>query len=376
MDADSIKELLKKYNEGTCTDDERALVESWYLRHIDQADRPPLDVKDVEKARIAMWSRIATARPAVRHPNKLYRRLAVAASIILLCGLSFYFLRQQDDIPHKVVNVEKDRVKPGGNNAYLTLANGQHIDLTDVEDGVLSQEAGVRIYKTADGSLLYETIDPMNGEEYTGTNTIQTPIGGQYQIRLPDGTRVWLNSSSSLEYPVRFAKSERRVILKGEAYFEVQSDPMKPFYVSSKEQTVEVLGTKFNINSYDNEPSMKTTLVEGSVRVSVGDRSEVLKPGEQAAILTNGIHVYPADLEQVIGWYKGDFVFHGAELKNIMRQISRWYGVEVIYESNIGDVKFGGSISRSKDIEEVLKVLSMTKGVNFKLEGRRVVVMR
>src|SRR5690606_15322209 len=154
----------------------------------------------------------------------------------LLCGLSFYFLRQQDDIPHKVVNVEKDIVKPGGNNAYLTLANGQHIDLTDVEDGVLSQEAGVRIYKTADVSLLYETIDPMNGVEYSGTNTIQTPIVVQCHIRLTDCTRVWLYSSSSLDYSFRFVKSERRVILHGEAYSEVHSAPIKPSYVSSKEQ--------------------------------------------------------------------------------------------------------------------------------------------
>lgn len=378
MDAHRIKELLARYNQGTCTQEEKALVESWYLDRVDREDIPVLDEQGVDEAQRSIWEEITAARPAIRPRRKRYRQFAAVASVVLLCGLSFYFISQRSSSPDHVTAVTEDVVvKPGGNNAYLTLADGQRIDLTHIDDGMLSQEAGVRIYKAADGELLYEALDEyLIDAASLGNNTIETPTGGQYQIRLPDGTKVWLNSSSSLEYPVRFAKHERRVQLKGEAYFEVQSDKDKPFYVNSPNQTVEVLGTKFNVNSYDDEPSMKTTLLEGSVRVSTGSSSQVLKPGEQATIINHSITINTVDIDQVIGWSRGDFVFHGVELKNIMRQISRWYGVEVVYESAIGDVKFGGSISRSKNIEEVLKVLSMTQGVNFKLEGRRVMVMQ
>lgn len=378
MDAHRIKELLTRYNQGTCTEEEKALVESWYLDRIEREDPPVLDEQDEGRAQRAIWDEITAVRPAIRPRRKRYRQLAAVASVILLCGLSFYFIDQRNsESKDTLATVSNDAVKPGGNNAYLTLADGQRIDLTHLGDGMLSEEAGVRIYKTADGELLYEAADEhLIDVALSGNNTIETPVGGQYQIRLPDGTKVWLNSSSSLEYPVRFAKSERRVTLRGEAYFEVQSDKDKPFYVNSQDQTVEVLGTKFNINSYDDEPSMKTTLLEGSVRISAVGRSQILKPGEQAEIQNNNLRIHAVDIDQVTGWSRGDFVFHGAELKNIMRQISRWYGVEVIYESALGDMKFGGSISRSKDIEEVLKVLSMTQGVNFKLEGRRVMVMQ
>ncbi|HMR17653.1 MAG TPA: DUF4974 domain-containing protein [Sphingobacterium sp.] len=377
MDENKIQEILSRYQEGKCSDEEKAWIESWYLQLIDDSDKENPDSSDMNRAKRKIWHAISSERPAVKPQRYLYRKIVAAASILLAFGIAFYSLHDNTATVQQNVVSSQETVKPGGNNAYLTLAGGERINLSDVEDGMLSEQAGIKILKKSNGELVYEISDsPALHEGYIGTNIIETPIGGQYQVLLPDGTKVWLNSSSSLEYPIQFTHRERKVALTGEAYFEVNTDNDRPFRVVSAAQMVEVLGTKFNINTYDDEPVVRTTLLEGSVRVSSEQDSKILRPGEQAAVTGQNIKVKIVDTEQFIGWYKGDFVFDGAELRNIMRQISRWYGVDVIYQNDIGNIKFGGSISRSKDIQEVLKVLSMTKGVNFKLEGRRVLVMQ
>lgn len=382
MNDREIQEILKRYQEGICSEEEKAWVESWYLTLPEDSNTTELHEPEMESAKRKIWKSIVSQRPNVsltrRHIIKAYYKTAIAATILLTMGITVYFLnnnRISSDSKRPITDTEA--IEPGGNKAYLTLADGKKINLSDKEDGTLLEQAGIRIIKNTNGELVYEASNIGHTDHLpTGNNTVETPIGGQYQVILPDGTKVWLNSSSSLEYPIRFEAHERRVTLHGEGYFEVKSDKRKPFRVVSKGQIIEVLGTKFNVNTYEDEPAIKTTLLEGSVKISLNNTSKILRPGEQATVVDQNIRVHSADTEQATAWYKGDFAFDGVELKNIMRQISRWYNVEVVYQGDVGNIKFGGSISRTKDINEVLNVLSMTKGVNFKLEGRRVWVMQ
>ncbi len=382
MDDKKIRDILEKYQAGLCSEEEKAWVESWYLHLSDTSEEPELQEYELFSAKKEVWKAIVSQRPDVsseRRPVQLYYKTALAAAVLLVMGFAFYFLADRTvSAPDTGLAVHNDPVRPGGNKAYLTLADGKKINLSDREDGILLEQGGVRVVKKQRGELVYEVsgkASPVAGP--AGNNTIETPVGGQYQAILPDGTKVWLNSSSSLEYPVQFAANERKVTLRGEGYFEVKSDKGRPFRVVSEKQTIEVLGTKFNVNTYEDETAVKTTLLEGSVKVFLDNAaSRILRPGEQASVTGRNIHVYPVDTDQTVAWKNGDFAFEGIALKEIMQQISRWYGVEVVYRHDIGDIRFGGSISRSKDIQEVLKVLSMTKGVNFKLEGRRVLVMQ
>lgn len=374
MDIEKAKEVLKRYNEGICTEEEKVWVESWYLQQLDLSE--DLDIKtatlNTNKKRI--WQNIARERKVLAVKPRLYPKIAIAASIVMAIGATLYFNKSIYSIfrtPNEQISGNK--VLPGGDKAYLTLANGRKVNLNKLNEGQQIEEEGVKVVKAADGQLVY--VVKNRGIAGSGYNTIETPAGGQFEVQLPDGTKVWLNASSSLRYPVNFSAKERKVELKGEGYFEVKSDIKRPFKVASKEQVVEVLGTHFNINTYADEPDTKTTLIEGSVKVNRQNVSKILKPGEQATISPSGFEVEKVDVSQAIAWHNGDFAFEGTDLKTIMRQLSRWYDVEVVYEGDIEHVKFGGSISRSKNIAEILKVLKMTQRVNFKLEGRRVLVM-
>jgi ferric-dicitrate binding protein FerR (iron transport regulator) len=261
---------------------------------------------------------------------------------------------------------------PGSNKAILTLGNGDRISLTDAADGELARQGDTRISKTKDGQLLYE---PENGAAggMVKRNTISTPRGGQYRIDLPDGTRVWLNAASSLAFPASFAGlDERSVELTGEAYFEVAKDAGKPFKVISNAHTVEVLGTHFNINAYNDEPDIKTTLLEGAVRVN----GSMLRPGQQSVLANGRLSIRNAETDMETAWKNGEFIFNGQDFKTVMRTISRWYDVDVVYEYDPKPFRIGGEVSRSRSITEVLKMLEVTGGVKFKLEGRTIKVIR
>ena len=246
---------------------------------------------------------------------------------------------------------------------------------------ILANQAGVSNQKTSDGKLLYSfsnsanTVSPETKENVI-YNKIETPIGGKYQVNLPDGSKVWLNSSSSLRFSALFNGDTREVELSGEAYFDVSKNKSKPFRVITKDQIVEVLGTQFNINSYSDEGPIKTTLIEGSVKIIYKDKVVLLSPGQQFQPKELVSAVLEADTEEVVAWKEGYFVFKNEDIKSIMRKLSRWYNVEVSYSGDIPEVGFGGNISRSKDISEVLDVLQLTNAIHFKVEGRRITVMR
>lgn len=310
-------------------------------------------------------------------PKPLWPKLAAAASILIAIFAGFYFYSGTGNTLNSITTVNaKHDAAPGGNKATLTLSDGSQISLTDAGNGQLAEQAGVKITKNKDGQLVYAIV-PSDTKELA-YNTISTPRGGVYQINLPDGTSVWLNAASSIKFPTTFAHlSQRKVELKGEAYFEVAKNKKLPFIVSTAQQQVEVLGTHFNINSYEDEGEVKTTLLEGSVKVSAGNVM-LLKPGQQATLglrSSGKIKVSPANIEQAMAWKNGFFHFEKETLHSVLRQLSRWYDVEVVYQVDRPDDEFVGDIPRGVKLSEVLKILEF-EGTHFKIEGRKLFVIK
>lgn len=377
MEKRNIKDILSKIESGEFTEEEEQVAKYW-LFQLHNKNRAQLSSAKLDAGSKQIWERLKTDAPVRPVRMKIWPRIAVAASVILVLGFGLYFYsyNTSKDIQQSPTLISD--IGPGGNKAYLTLANGKRIALSDATNGTVAKESNVEIIKAADGQLVYSMDNKVSGSSGLMYNTIETPKGGKYEITLPDGTHVWLNSSSTLKYPASFsALKERKVELKGEAYFEVAHHKSVPFKVTSSGQTVEVLGTHFNINSYLDEGTVKTTLLEGSVSVYLNNSKEfkLLKPGEQADKTGEHIAVSKANMEQAMGWKNGDFVFKGEDVKAVMRQLERWYDVDVEYQGNVSDIGFVSTISRSKKLADVIKVLQMTEGIHFKIEGRRVLVM-
>ncbi|MDR2283665.1 MAG: FecR domain-containing protein [Sphingobacterium sp.] len=296
-------------------------------------------------------------------------RWSAAAAVFIMAGwaIAHWVLPTPSTQPTSTGTFINDP-EPGHTQATLTLADGHLIELKENEGGITIVDNQV---KYADGSPIADS--PLA----TKLNTINTPRGGQYRITLPDGTKVWLNAASTLRYPGRFLPHERIVELDGEAYFEVSKAPGKPFKVVSKQQVVQVLGTHFNINSYPDEPNVKTTLLEGSVKVtSAGKlRSVTLSPGKQAVLTAEELLSRDADTDAVMAWKNDDFIFRGQNLQTTMRQLARWYDVEIAYASTAPlHLKIGGSISRKNSLSSVLKAMESTNSIAFEFDGKTILV--
>jgi transmembrane sensor len=317
-------------------------------------------------------------------PVTVYKfwKIASAAVILITMAASLYFYLGSNE---QFSGGERSarQIPPGRNNAILTLSNGNRISLADAGNGKVAEQAGMSITKTADGKLIYaidhagENTGSANRNSPQPYNTIETPLGGQYQIKLPDGTMVWLNAASSLRFPAYFVPGEKRtVVLTGEAYFEVAHLKKQPFIVKTDRQDVTVLGTHFNINTYLNEPFVKTTLVEGRVSVSANSQTIILQPGQESVLdAANQMKVNAADLESVLAWKNGKFVYNNEDLYSIMRKVERWYNVQVVYKGDFTGRVFNGSISRFNTVAEVLRKFELTNNLHFKIEGRRITVM-
>ena len=330
------------------------------------------------------FSAIRNQDSSVRRPSgRISPRLitGIAAAVILALGTCLYFLSLHK--PSKEVAKTtpapslKYDVPPGGNKAILTLSDGSQIVLDSAATGVLSNQGNSRILKINSGQLAYKTAagGRLSASGPIAYNTISTPRGGQYQLMLADGTKVWLNASSSLRYPVAFSGKERSVELTGEGYFEVEKNEMMPFKVKVNTMEVDVLGTHFNVNAYSDESAIKTTLLEGAVKIKNSHASNTLSPGQQAQLTKDGqINIVnKVDMDEVVAWKDGYFQFNQADLKNIMRQISRWYDVDIRYEGEMPDRKFGGDISRTANISEVLNILKVSQ-VHFRIEGKTLIL--
>jgi len=301
---------------------------------------------------------------------------AAAVLILVTAGIGGYRrlsgLRQE-----AVVRVEtklRMDAAPGGNKAVLVLANGATIILDSAHSGKLAQQGGVNVIKMDSGRLAYSPSNENSTEVLY--NTLATPRGGQYQLTLPDGSRVWLNAASSIRYPTDFRGAERNVTVTGEAYFEVVKNTKMPFVVNAGATRTTVLGTHFNVKAYADERSLCTTLLEGAVKVSAGDDERILRPGQQCILneATRSLTIRDVDTYQAVAWKNGLFDFDQTDIPAIMRQISRWYDVDISYRWNYEGVKFGGGISRQLNLSHVLRLLDKN-GVHTKLEDRKLIVL-
>jgi transmembrane sensor len=302
---------------------------------------------------------------------------SAAASIVLL-SVVLYYTNTRLNLFTTYASVYKNDVLPGGDKAYLTLSNGEKIELDSTSKGTLASLPGIRIVKTTGGQLRYE-ISGDNSTAPEGYNTIATPKSGKYEVILPDGSKVFLNSASSIRFQTNFDKGVKRMVeLHGEAYFEVSHRDGQPFQVRSGTQLLTVLGTHFNINAYSDEQAIKTTLFKGSVIIDYPDgKMAKLRPGQQSYINQNQLIIDQVDTVEVSDWKRGEINLKEESFKATMRKIARWYDVEVIFADNApNDLKLGGLVSREKNLNTVLKVLELTGEVHFKVEGRRVTVMR
>ena len=384
MDKQRLLYLLNKQEDKRLTNAERHELEQWYAllnsSTTDLAEQyrfnPEWSEEMLREFRQTRLNQVAPVRK-MRSPFRLIRVAAILVGICLTAGVYFFLFRgQQEEITH--INKPPEQIKrdpePGGNKAILTLGNGVRIFLDSAANGILAVQGNAKVAKLADGQLAYSKMDGHSDEELY--NTMSTPRGGQYELTLPDGTRVWLNSASAIRYPTSFTGSQRKVEISGEAYFEVapslsaSTGERIPFKVAMFDgEEIEVLGTHFNVNAYPEEGAVKTTLLEGSVKLTKLNKSVRMMPGQQAVLMAKGYHITMPDLEKVVAWKAGFFDFDNMDLATIMRQISRWYDVDVIFDGKPNAFTFGGRISRNLPMSNVLKMFE-EYGVVFRMEGK------
>jgi len=367
---EELEELLAHFGSDLNTEEIKKAIEQQLIEKGGETKELRSETDEIYKQ---IKRRIYT--PKRSYGRRVYRWWAAAA--ILFCGsLVGYYLTNSDHLPVSEPNPNTPGlIVAGGNRATLTLANGDTILLTNSANGQLAEDGGVAIQKTHDGQLVYTSAaGESNG--VTGTNQLTTPNGGIYNVVLSDGSHVWLNAASTLSYPLMFTDDERWVELSGEAYFEIVHDT-KPFKVISNGQIVHVLGTAFNVDAYANAAAIRTTLLQGAVKLSYQNRETLLKPGEMAVNDLKGkIQIKPADRDKILAWKNGMFVFNNESIADIMRKVARWYDIEVTYEDAVADKKLWGTVSRYRTINELLDNIALAGNINYRIEGRRVILMK
>jgi len=392
-----IRELSQKWMDGTISPEERMFLFSWY----DSFDDTQLEL-DPEQARLFDLLRqdmlndirqrlgqgsgsasptTGDLAPPIRKMG-FFRPAAAAAALILVVAGVWYFNRNtaHPSAPALATTSPSSRqdVLPGSDKATLTLADGSTIDLDNASAGSLATQGGTHVSKTGDGRITY-TAATATSEEKT-YNVLSTPKGGQYRLTLQDGTQVWLNAGSSIRYPTAFSGKERRVEVTGEAYFDVTRNPEMPFRVavrgfSTAATEIEVLGTQFNVNAYSDEPVLKTTLLDGAVRLVTPTASATLRPAQQAILGGSGeMRTAPvSDPDEVIAWKEGAFEFDHADIATVMRQISRWYDVDIVYQGPLPADLFSGRFSRKTSLAGVLKIMNIS-GVQLMAENKKIII--
>ncbi|RKR80362.1 FecR family protein [Mucilaginibacter gracilis] len=370
MEHNRAKALIAKYLSGNCTPEEKIIVESWYTKEL-SAREDQLPEPDYDKLEQEIWDKLPQQK--IGQTTKIWPRIAIAASVLLFLYTGFYFFEKRQR-PLQTAQSIKHEIVPGSTKAVLILGNGKKLVLNNAKNGLLAMQGSAEVQKTATGEVIYTNTEP--GTDVPLYNTMTTPVGGEYRLTLADGTQVWLNAASSIKYPTAFKESERKVEITGEVYFEVAHDAAKPFLVITGKQTVEVLGTHFNINAYPDESTVKTTLLTGSIRISSVGKVALLKPGEQSQVNERGgiTKLDHANIEEAVSWKNGYFRFNNENIRSVMHKLSRWYDVDIKYDGAVSDEGYYGTISKYKTISEVLEMLQQTKGVHFKIEGRRIVV--
>lgn len=389
MRSPELTSLLHQYLAGTISEEDfrrlwatlnKPSTEEAWLAAIEEAisSKTPAGFSDNNQARRALEAIKARIHKEQHPPARVYRMfnnnkriLRYAASVLVIISAAIFarYYHARNELKPQTVSsasITQD-VEPGGQKAILTLSDGSKIILDNANSGRIAQQGQTQVIKLNNGEIQYRPENGKGGEETIAFNTMSTPRGGQYQLLLPDGSRVWLNSESSITYPVVFASKERKVKITGEAYFEVAKDRTKPFRVVTGDMEVEVLGTHFNVKAYADEGPTKTSLLEGSVKI---DR-QILKPGEA---FMNG-RIVPTNVDQDVAWKNGIFNFNNQNLSQVMKQLARWYDLEVEYPDGIPQKEYGGEIGRNLRLNQVLKGLS-NSGIHFELIGKRVTVTK
>jgi ferric-dicitrate binding protein FerR (iron transport regulator) len=391
----ALLKAIDRYLAGESRPEDEKLINDWYHSFDDGEVEIPegvMEFRDKVGGRIGrrllvtINEKEAGALQKKRMVTSRRVLMAAATLLLLLCAGEYLFvIRHQPEKAAVITRAPVNDVAPGGNKAVLTLANGSRIVLDSAHNGMLARQGSAKILKLNSGKLVYHLI-PRAGSlnEPLSYNTITTPRGGQFQVTLPDGTNVWLNAASSLRYPTQFADRERTVQLTGEAYFEVAKNPRNPFIVDMPDYRnkdtmhIQVLGTNFNVNGYEDEGTIKTTLVQGSVKVVRRENSRLVLPGQQAQTdYSGGFRIIRhADIEEALAWKNGLFKYNSTNLQVIMRQIARWYDVQVVYAGKAGDEFFSGSVPRTENASQILHMLAMTNTVRFNIEGKTIRVER
>ncbi|MES2827909.1 MAG: FecR domain-containing protein [Bacteroidota bacterium] len=361
-----LQNIVSRIDEGIASDDDLMIYNSWCNSNQNVAlDFSLTDIKskmlnninfqiDQKKNLLRIWTKVS------------------AAAVLLVCisvGLHFYSNQNQP------VEVVSNMIKPGGNGAILTLANGSQVALTKAKNGQVATQGQMLVNKLEDGKIVYQESSETSGSVIEpAINTLSTPRGNKFKLILPDGTLAWLNAASSITFPTVFRGKERHVSIIGEVYFEVAHNAAVPFRVTSGELNIEVLGTHFNVSAYADEPFAKTTLLEGSVKIVSGKSKAIIKPGEQAVTGRQGLRIIPTDVHQETAWLNGNFQFENNDITSVMRQLSRWYDVRVIYESNVPNVHYTGIVPQRAEIVEVLNMLTKTGNTRFKVDKKEITV--
>jgi transmembrane sensor len=382
-------DLIVRYLRGELTPEDHAALQAWVdsdvrnrallesLENEAQLENDLDFLSSVDKT--AAWQNIS-GKIGDREPERrlwpVFEKWKYAAAILLFGLLSYaifemaYNGKRSEIAVAKPTEVKNDAL-PGGDKATLTLADGTVVALEDINDGTVREENGIRVSKVA-GQLVYEIVKSAETAP-NAYNTIHTPVGGQYHIVLEDGSKVWLNSESSLRFPTVFSGEQRGVELTGEGYFEIARNTKMPFIVNSGKTRVEVLGTHFNVMAYANEAFSKTTLLEGSVKVSNGINSKIMIPGQQA-VVGGQVQIQTTDTDEAVAWKNGYFQFENEDLKTIVRQLKRWYDIDIENEEQIPDKHFTAIISRNTPLSKVLKMLEMSGELDFDIEGKRITI--
>ena len=389
MQKEEVQELVEKFLHNIASKEEEERLLQWYWRESNlksewelNSSQSELDLKSKIYTKITEQDDSETDQ-YTSEKNK-FKKIGIALLFFTILALAAFFNSNQfrkSNTDETLVVEQPVDILPGGSKAILTLADGRKIELDESKNGILVDQGGIKVHKNSDGIIEYtfskKEIPSLNSLDPAEPvfNTIETPVGGKYQLNLADGSKVWLNSSSSIRFPIFFSKDKREVELKGEAYFEVSKDSKRKFSVRSGIQTVEVLGTQFNINAYSDEKSIKTTLFEGEIRVIdlKTNNSKLLKPGEQSNV-DQSIQIRRIDTQTEIAWKEGYFHFKKADIETVMRQLGRWYGVTARYEGNLPEHHFSGAISNNLTLLEVLEILEKSN-IHFRLDGKEVVVM-
>lgn len=369
--------LLERYQKGECTAREAAAIEKILFAGADEHVGKLSEAEQIDLE--TRWADANRHTGATGKRVSILRLLPYVAAAVLIGLFIFLYSYKSSWTSNETVFISD--VAPGSNRATLKLADGSVINLEERVNGEVATQNGIKIVKTATGQVIYTFRDQLAAKTNSlSYNTISTPNGGEFAVELPDGSKAWLNAASSVHFPTNLGSGiARELSITGEVYFEVKKDTARPFRVKSGSQTVEVLGTHFSINSYADEPQATTSLLEGSVRITSPSLPSgiVLKPGQQAVFRQNKkLEIVPVD-ESVIAWKNGLIRARNADLKTVMRQLARWYDLEVVYQGQISNESINAAVPRTSRLATVLEFLSGI-GVEFKIEqtetGKRIIV--